>query len=162
MASREEKALHCSFCGKSVEIVTKLIAGPEDTIAGPKVFICNECVVLCNEIIEDEVIEGGNKSSAWILFADLHAALGCMTLSQMRAQISTIDLPDSSENAASWFIRVIKLFSAKTYEHRLKETKAEEINETLRIQRENAARLQAELTTVQADIAEKEAELQAI
>ena len=34
----------CSFCGKSQDVVRKLIAGPN-------VFICDECVQLCEEII---------------------------------------------------------------------------------------------------------------
>ena len=37
----------CSFCGKSQEQVSKLIAGPGG------VFICDECVRLCNEIIKE-------------------------------------------------------------------------------------------------------------
>ncbi|VAW44013.1 ATP-dependent Clp protease ATP-binding subunit ClpX [hydrothermal vent metagenome] len=43
-----EEVKHCSFCGKSQQEVTKLIAGPS-------VFICDECVDLCNEIIRDEM-----------------------------------------------------------------------------------------------------------
>ncbi|NDY90727.1 ATP-dependent Clp protease ATP-binding subunit ClpX [Ideonella livida] len=43
-----EKALFCSFCGKSQHEVKKLIAGPS-------VFICDECIELCNDIIRDEV-----------------------------------------------------------------------------------------------------------
>jgi ATP-dependent Clp protease ATP-binding subunit ClpX len=43
-----EKALYCSFCGKSQHEVKKLIAGPS-------VFICDECIELCNDIIRDEV-----------------------------------------------------------------------------------------------------------
>ncbi|KAA3642678.1 MAG: ATP-dependent Clp protease ATP-binding subunit ClpX [Proteobacteria bacterium] len=43
-----EEIKHCSFCGKSQQEVTKLIAGPS-------VFICDECVDLCNEIIRDEM-----------------------------------------------------------------------------------------------------------
>jgi glutaredoxin len=39
---------HCSFCGKSHDLVTRLIAGPSG------VYICNECVALCNEIIEED------------------------------------------------------------------------------------------------------------
>jgi ATP-dependent Clp protease ATP-binding subunit ClpX len=39
--------LVCSFCGKSSEQVTKLIAGPG-------VYICNECIDLCNDIIAEE------------------------------------------------------------------------------------------------------------
>ena len=42
-----KEALYCSFCGKSQDEVSNLIAGP-------CVFICNECVDLCKEIIEDE------------------------------------------------------------------------------------------------------------
>jgi ATP-dependent Clp protease ATP-binding subunit ClpX len=43
-----EKALYCSFCGKSQHEVKKLIAGPS-------VFICDECIDLCNDIIRDEL-----------------------------------------------------------------------------------------------------------
>ena len=46
--TKDQKKLHCSFCGKSQDEVKKLIAGPS-------VYICNECVDLCNEIIEEEV-----------------------------------------------------------------------------------------------------------
>lgn len=38
----------CSFCGKSQDTVSKLIAGPA-------VFICNECVGLCVEILDEEL-----------------------------------------------------------------------------------------------------------
>ena len=36
----------CSFCGKSADMVEKLISGPGANI-------CNECIRLCNEIIYD-------------------------------------------------------------------------------------------------------------
>jgi ATP-dependent Clp protease ATP-binding subunit ClpX len=39
--------LHCSFCGKSHEEVSKLIAGP-------KVHICDECVNICNDLLAKE------------------------------------------------------------------------------------------------------------
>jgi hypothetical protein len=39
--------LCCSFCGKSQNEVTKLIAATD-------VYICNECVEFCNEIINDK------------------------------------------------------------------------------------------------------------
>ena len=42
-----DKALYCSFCGKSQHEVRKLIAGP-------RVFICDECIGLCTEIINEE------------------------------------------------------------------------------------------------------------
>ena len=47
-ATSGEKALFCSFCGKSQHEVKKLIAGPS-------VFICDECIDLCNDIIRDEL-----------------------------------------------------------------------------------------------------------
>ncbi|MES2997952.1 MAG: ATP-dependent Clp protease ATP-binding subunit ClpX [Pseudomonadota bacterium] len=39
--------LHCSFCGKSQDEVSKLIAGPS-------IFICNDCVQLCSDILQEE------------------------------------------------------------------------------------------------------------
>ena len=45
--SSDDKALHCSFCGKNQHEVRKLIAGPS-------VFICDECIDLCNDIILEE------------------------------------------------------------------------------------------------------------
>ncbi len=41
----------CSFCGKTQDMVQKLIAGPGD------VFICDECVEICADIIEEELDE---------------------------------------------------------------------------------------------------------
>lgn len=40
--------LICSFCGKTQDEVTKLIAGPS-------VYICDECVDLCNDILKEEL-----------------------------------------------------------------------------------------------------------
>src|SRR5439155_4169806 len=39
--------LRCSFCGKSQNDVSKLIAGPT-------FYICDECIELCNDIIAEE------------------------------------------------------------------------------------------------------------
>jgi ATP-dependent Clp protease ATP-binding subunit ClpX len=50
-ANSGDKALFCSFCGKSQHEVKKLIAGPS-------VFICDECIDLCNDIIRDELPSG--------------------------------------------------------------------------------------------------------
>ena len=44
---KKTKEIFCSFCGKSQEIVKKIIAGPE-------VYICDECIALCTEIINEE------------------------------------------------------------------------------------------------------------
>ena len=49
--SASEGALRCSFCRKSHEIVTKLIATPGDY---PKSYICDECVTICSAILEEE------------------------------------------------------------------------------------------------------------
>ena len=49
--SSAEGALRCSFCRKSHEIVTKLIATPGDY---PKSYICDECVAICSAILEEE------------------------------------------------------------------------------------------------------------
>jgi len=42
--------MHCSFCRKSRNEVTSLIAGPP----GSLVFICDECVDLCNTLMSEE------------------------------------------------------------------------------------------------------------
>lgn len=50
MASKKKEMkpkLFCSFCGKSQEVVKKLVAGPD-------VYICDECIELCNEIVAEE------------------------------------------------------------------------------------------------------------
>jgi ribosomal protein L37AE/L43A len=46
--ARKQQRLCCSFCGKSQDLVRRLIAGPGG------VYICDECVSLCNQIIADE------------------------------------------------------------------------------------------------------------
>ncbi len=51
MPSKEQnKTIRCSFCGKTQEIVQRIIAGPG-------VYICNECISVCNDIIEDDLYE---------------------------------------------------------------------------------------------------------
>src|SRR6266511_3978838 len=49
--------LVCSFCGKSKDEVSKLIAGPT-------VYICDECIDLCNDIIAEECDHDENISSS--------------------------------------------------------------------------------------------------
>ena len=39
--------IRCSFCGKTQEMVRRLIAGPA-------VFICDECLKLCNEMMQND------------------------------------------------------------------------------------------------------------
>ncbi len=47
MLKKPRSAVTCSFCGKGVEQVEKIIQGPS-------VHICNECVHLCNEVLAEE------------------------------------------------------------------------------------------------------------
>ena len=47
MLKKPRNTVTCSFCGKGVGQVDKIITGPS-------VHICNECVVLCNEVLEEE------------------------------------------------------------------------------------------------------------
>jgi ATP-dependent Clp protease ATP-binding subunit ClpX len=46
-SGHDDRLLYCSFCGKSQNEVSKLIAGPS-------VFVCDECVDLCNDIIRED------------------------------------------------------------------------------------------------------------
>ena len=46
----KDKSIRCSFCGKTQDQVTRLIAGPG-------VYICDQCVELCSEIMEDEMTQ---------------------------------------------------------------------------------------------------------
>ncbi|MDD3114863.1 MAG: ATP-dependent Clp protease ATP-binding subunit ClpX [Anaerovibrio sp.] len=46
----DKEKLVCSFCGRTQDMVRKLVAGPG-------VYICDECIELCSEIVEEEVRE---------------------------------------------------------------------------------------------------------
>ncbi len=54
MAGRlnQDDRIRCSFCGKTQDQVSKLIAGPNGA------YICEECIEICNEIIEEELLRG--------------------------------------------------------------------------------------------------------
>lgn len=47
MLKKPRNTVSCSFCGKGVGQVDKIITGPS-------VHICNECVGLCNEVLDEE------------------------------------------------------------------------------------------------------------
>ncbi|OCK59756.1 hypothetical protein LMTR3_19145 [Bradyrhizobium sp. LMTR 3] len=55
----QAKLLYCSFCGKSQDEVSKLVAGPA-------VFICDECIDLCTDIVDEQLlrlIEGDEEGA---------------------------------------------------------------------------------------------------
>ena len=54
MSVDHQDGLVCSFCGKSEDMVRKLVAGPG-------VCICDECIDICNSIIEGELNDQENK-----------------------------------------------------------------------------------------------------
>ena len=45
------RKLRCSFCRKTEDKISKLVAGPR-LIVGPKLYICNECVAVANSIMQ--------------------------------------------------------------------------------------------------------------
>ena len=47
MLKKTRSSVSCSFCGKGIDQVEKIIQGPS-------VHICNECVGLCNEVLDEE------------------------------------------------------------------------------------------------------------
>ncbi len=51
---KPETELYCSFCGKSQEVVKKLLAGPSS-------FICDACVVLSVEVLSLNLKEAANS-----------------------------------------------------------------------------------------------------
>ncbi len=57
MARDDSRMSRCSFCGKTQDMVERMIAGPG-------VCICNECIELCNSILEEES-EGFKKPKAY-------------------------------------------------------------------------------------------------
>jgi ATP-dependent protease Clp ATPase subunit len=45
------RKLRCSFCRKTEDQVSKLVAGPR-LIVGPRLYICNECVAIASLIMQ--------------------------------------------------------------------------------------------------------------
>ena len=52
--SNDNKAISCSFCGKSQDEVTRLIEGPG-------VYICDSCISFCNSLLFDEPLQKQRK-----------------------------------------------------------------------------------------------------
>jgi hypothetical protein len=60
------KPLRCSFCGRSEQEVSKLVAGP-------KVYICDQCVELASSIMEGQAIcrrRAKSEPGLWARFLD--------------------------------------------------------------------------------------------
>ena len=62
--SPSDGALRCSFCRKSQDIVSKLIATPGDY---PKSYICDECVLICTAILDEERSTKGDSGGFTLL-----------------------------------------------------------------------------------------------
>ncbi len=48
--SEKHNSIACSFCGKTQDLVARLIAGPNGSV-----YICNECIDVCNDILDNEI-----------------------------------------------------------------------------------------------------------
>lgn len=57
----DRRPIHCSFCGKSAQEVSKLIAGPT-------AFICDECTALCAAIVCASSVQ--NQGQFFVSFLD--------------------------------------------------------------------------------------------
>ena len=80
MLKKPRNTVNCSFCGKGVTQVEKIITGPS-------VHICNECVGLCNEVLEEEGAEEGNSHSHPLPKpAEIKAQLDMHIIGQERAK----------------------------------------------------------------------------
>ena len=100
--TKEQKKIHCSFCGNNKDEVKKLIAGPS-------VYICNECVDLCNDIIEEEVKHEESDSEHTLLSPlEIYQKLDDYVIGQDKAK---------------------KVLSVAVYNHykRLKNSKADDV-----------------------------------
>lgn len=53
----DTRTLRCAFCGKTQDMVERLIAGPG-------VCICNECVELCKSVLDDENVAPTNAQKS--------------------------------------------------------------------------------------------------
>ncbi|MBE7020325.1 MAG: ATP-dependent Clp protease ATP-binding subunit ClpX [Ruminococcaceae bacterium] len=53
MSKKNTEHTKCSFCGKTSDMVDKIISGPDN------VCICNECIELCNDILDVSMEDNG-------------------------------------------------------------------------------------------------------
>jgi len=57
MSDKQHNNIFCSFCGKTQDLVSRLIAGPNGSV-----YICNECVDICNDILDSDFPEFENEA----------------------------------------------------------------------------------------------------
>ncbi len=60
----KNEKVRCSFCGKTQQLVKKIVAGPNN------VYICDECIMTCNNIIENDYYDeefSGNEGREKLL-----------------------------------------------------------------------------------------------
>ena len=57
MKKMDDKAIRCSFCGKSADQVGRIISGRT-------AYICNECVELCYDILDTEAESYASEHTA--------------------------------------------------------------------------------------------------
>ena len=58
MSKPPRASVRCSFCGKSSEMVEKIITGPS-------VHICSECISMCSEILREERFRQKPAAAQW-------------------------------------------------------------------------------------------------
>ena len=58
--SEKRNNISCSFCGKTQDLVTRLIAGPNGGV-----YICNECIDICNDILDAELDAFEKEMTMW-------------------------------------------------------------------------------------------------
>ncbi len=66
MQNKNKDNLVCSFCGKTQDMVMRLISSPT-----ADVFICNECVDVCSEIVEEDYHELNSEAAPELDFKNL-------------------------------------------------------------------------------------------
>lgn len=88
MAREDNKPLRCSFCGKTQDKVSRMIAGPG-------VCICNECIELCVSVLDEESVapvrKRGKKAEPQPVFlkpSEIKAGLDEYVIGQNDAKIA--------------------------------------------------------------------------
>ncbi|MBO2516769.1 MAG: ATP-dependent Clp protease ATP-binding subunit ClpX [Clostridiales bacterium] len=125
MSKDDLRKKYCSFCGKSQDMVGRLIAGPG-------VYICDECVELCEHIISDDSrrpAPGGKGAKTAIpLPSEMKEVLDQYVIGQERAKrvlcvavynhYKRINAPESKDDAELQKSNILMLGptgSGKTY-----------------------------------------------